>query len=152
MNKKEPIIRFANKSDIKEIVRLCALHADYEKSEYNSENKEQNLIQYLFSENPSSFCLVAELDNNIIGYSSYMKQFSTWDTDFYIYMDCLFLTEESRGYGIGEKMMNVIKLEAKKLNCSLIQWQTPNFNTRAIKFYNRIGGISKTKERYFLKV
>jgi GNAT superfamily N-acetyltransferase len=81
-----------------------------------------------------------------------MKQFSTWDTDFYIYMDCLFLTEESRGYGIGEKMMNVIKLEAKKLNCSLIQWQTPNFNTRAIKFYNRIGGISKTKERYFLKV
>ena len=67
-------------------------------------------------------------------------------------MDCLFLTEESRGYGIGEKMMNVIKLEAKKLNCSLIQWQTPNFNTRAIKFYNRIGRISKTKERYFLKV
>ena len=81
-----------------------------------------------------------------------MKQFSTWDANFYIYMDCLFLTEESRGYGIGEKMMNVIKEEAEKLNCNLIQWQTPDFNTRAIKFYDRIGGISKTKERYFLKV
>lgn len=152
MNKTEPLIRLAKKTEIKDIVRLCALHAEYEKAEYDSTEKEQNLIKYLFSENPSSFCLVVELDNKIIGYSSYMKQFSTWDADFYTYMDCLFLTEESRGYGIGEKMMNVIKMEAKKQNCKLIQWQTPNFNTRAIKFYDRIVGISKTKERYFLKV
>jgi len=152
MNKKEPIIRLARQTDLKDIIRLCALHAEYEKAEYNSEEKEQNLSKYLFSENPTVFCLVAEWENSIIGYSSYMKQFSTWDANFYIYMDCLFLTEESRGYGIGEKMMNVIKEEAEKLNCNLIQWQTPDFNTRAIKFYDRIGGISKTKERYFLKV
>ncbi|MEP5913610.1 MAG: GNAT family N-acetyltransferase, partial [Flavobacteriaceae bacterium] len=81
-----------------------------------------------------------------------MKQFSTWDSDFYIYMDCLFMTEESRGFGIGEKLINKIKLEGVKNQCTHIQWQTPDFNKRAIKFYNRIGAESKSKERFFLKV
>ncbi|MFT5917067.1 MAG: hypothetical protein ACI81T_003581, partial [Bacteroidia bacterium] len=45
-----------------------------------------------------------------------------------------------------------IQSEAKKLNCSLIQWQTPDFNTRAMKFYKRIGASSKSKERFFLEV
>jgi hypothetical protein len=44
------------------------------------------------------------------------------------------------------------RVEGGKLKCNHIQWQTPDFNKRAIKFYERIGGISKSKERYFLKV
>jgi GNAT superfamily N-acetyltransferase len=81
-----------------------------------------------------------------------MKQFSTWDSKCYIYMDCLFLTEKSRGFGLGEDLIERIKVEGKKLKCNHIQWQTPDFNKRAIKFYERIRGISKSKERYFLKV
>lgn len=81
-----------------------------------------------------------------------MKQFSTWDAAFYVYMDCLYLLDEWRGFGMGESLIEKIKEESKKLDCSLIQWQTPNFNTRAIKFYNRIGAYSKTKERFFLNV
>ena len=74
------------------------------------------------------------------------------DADFYIYMDCLFLTEKSRSLGLGEKLINRIKQECKRLQCNHIQWQTPDFNTRAMKFYNRIGAKSKTKQRYFLEV
>ncbi len=81
-----------------------------------------------------------------------MKQFSTWDAEHYIYMDCLFLNENWRGFSLGEKLVDIIKEEARKLGCSLIQWQTPDFNIRAIKFYNRIGATYKTKERFFLKL
>ena len=42
--------------------------------------------------------------------------------------------------------------EAQKLECVLIQWQTPDFNKRAMKFYNRIGAKSKNKERFFLTI
>ena len=38
------------------------------------------------------------------------------------------------------------------MRCSHIQWQTPEFNKRAIKFYDRIGAQSKSKMRYFLDV
>lgn len=147
-----PRIRFAQKKDLSDLVNLCKLHADFEKSEYNIEQKIELLDKHLFSNNPSIFCLVVEKANNLIGYATYMKQFSTWDASYYIYMDCLFMVKESRGFGIGEKLIDRIKKEAKELDCSLIQWQTPDFNKRAMKFYERIGGVSKTKERYFLKI
>ncbi|MBC8756884.1 GNAT family N-acetyltransferase [Kordia sp. YSTF-M3] len=149
---KEAKIRFIQKSDLKDLVHLCKLHADYEKSEYNTENKEQLLNGHLFSDRPSVFCLVVEYDNKLIGFATYMKQFSTWDAEFYIYMDCLFMMEQSRGFGIGESLVDRIKEEGAKNQCKQIQWQTPDFNVRAMKFYDRIGAASKTKERYFLEI
>lgn len=149
---KEVIIRFAQREDIKAITTLCQLHSAYEKAEYQSQGKEQSLTSHLFNENPSLYCLIAELDKEIVGYATYMKQFSTWDADFYTYMDCLFLMENSRGLGIGEKLIERIKVEAKRLGCKLIQWQTPDSNVKAQKFYYRIGAASKSKERFFLYI
>jgi hypothetical protein len=39
---------------------------------------------------------------------------------------------------------------AREKNCVNIQWQTPVFNKRAIKFYNRIGATGKDKVRFTL--
>ena len=148
----EPKIRFTQKKDLPDLVNLCQLHATFEKAEYDTERKKELLEKHLFSNNPNLFCLVVEKANSLIGYATYMKQFSTWDANYYIYMDCLFMTENSRGFGIGEKLIDRIKKEAKELGCVLIQWQTPDFNKRAIKFYNRIGAKSKNKERFFLTI
>ncbi len=148
----EPKIRFAQKKDLPDLVELCRLHAIFEKSEYDTKQKKELLDTHLFSNHPSLFCLVIEKDDCLIGYTTYMKQFSTWDASYYIYMDCLFLTEESRGFGIGEKLIDRIKQEALELDCLLIQWQTPDFNKRAMKFYKKIGAFSKSKERYFLTI
>lgn len=147
-----PQIRFIQKKDLEQLIHLCGLHAVFEKAEYNSELKEEQLYKHLFSDSPSLFALVVEKNDKLIGYATYMKQFSTWDAAYYIYMDCLFLNKESRGFGIGEKLMNRIKKEGQKLGCSHIQWQTPYFNERAIKFYHRIGAIGKSKERFFLNI
>ena len=67
-------------------------------------------------------------------------------------MDCLFMTEKARGLGLGEELVSRIKLEGSKLGCNHIQWQTPDFNTRAMKFYYRIGAKSKSKERFYLDI
>ena len=148
----EPKIRFVQKKDLLQLVNLCKLHADYEKADYDVQQKEELLNKHLFSDHPSLYCLVVEKEGRLIGYTAYMKQFSTWDATNYIYMDCLFMTEESRGFGIGEKIMDKIKEEAQKLGCAMIQWQTPEFNKRAIKFYKRIGAVGKPKERFFINV
>lgn len=150
--KKDALIRLAEPKDLPEIVELCRQHALFERAEYDKSGKHELLKEHLFSDHPSLSCIVAQLDNSIVGYATFMKQFSTWDADFYLYMDCLFLTEDARGYGIGERLMNRIKEEARKLGCNMIQWQTPEFNERAMKFYRRIGAHSKTKERFFLEL
>lgn len=150
--KEAPKIRFVKASDLDYVIQLCKQHAIYERSDYNVTHKREQLSKHLFSKTPSMFCLVIEHSGNIIGYATYMKQFSTWDAGFYIYMDCLYLTEKARGFGLGRKLMNRIKQEASKLQYNQIQWQTPDFNLRAITFYNRIGAKSKTKKRYCLKI
>ncbi len=77
-----------------------------------------------------------------------LKQFSTWDARYYYYMDCLYLKAKVRGQGYGKKIMDELKKIANK-NRSHLQWQTHVFNEGAIKFYESIGALHKTKERFF---
>lgn len=146
------MIRFATKEDIDEILTLCKEHAEFEESHYTAEGKKEALLKALFSDSPLLYCLVAEHEGKIYGYATFMKQFSTWDAAHYVYLDCLYLREEARGLRTGEKLMEEIKKESLKLGCELMQWQTPDFNTRALKFYNRMEAYSKTKERFFLRI
>ncbi|MFD0862006.1 GNAT family N-acetyltransferase [Sungkyunkwania multivorans] len=147
-----PTIRFATKEDILQIVELCEAHADYEKAVYDAEGKVQLLGKALFGPSPKFFCLVADKEGTLVGYATYMKQFSTWDAAAYVYMDCLYLKEYVRGLGIGAKFIDRIRDEGKKIGCDTMQWQTPTFNVRAINFYERLGAHSKTKERFFLDI
>ncbi|CAM1353446.1 MULTISPECIES: GNAT family N-acetyltransferase [Tenacibaculum] len=141
-------IRFIQKKDVKELLELCKLHAIYEKSDFNSKGKEKLFLECFFKKPLTVNCLVAEDKDEIVGYSTFMKQFSTWDAEFYMYLDCLFLMEKIRGKGVGVKMMNKIKMHAKSENCTSIQWQTPSFNKEAIQFYQKVGAKYKTKERF----
>ncbi|WP_281540653.1 GNAT family N-acetyltransferase [Maribacter aestuarii] len=145
-------IRFAEPKDTEDIISLCLEHADYEQSEYSKEGKKEPLKDALFGTNKKLECIVGESNNEIIAYATYMKQYATWDVEEYIYMDCLFVKEFARGLRIGERLINKIKEEGRAKGIKLIQWQTPDFNTRAIKFYRRIGATSKSKERFFLKI
>ncbi len=147
-----PIIRFANEEDINQLIDLCEAHAHFEQCDYDRTNKVEKLSLDLFSSNPRLFCLVVEKDGVLIGYAAYIKQYSTWDANEYIYMDCLFMDASARGLGLGEQLVRRIQEEGKKLGCNLVQWQTPTFNVRAIKFYNRLGATSKDKERFFLEI
>lgn len=145
-------IRFAQKKDLPQIVALCKEHAEYEKEKYDQKNKSKLLSNSIFGQIPVLNCLVVENDNIIVGYATFTKQFSTWDADFYIYLDCLFLKKQTRGKGLGKLIMEKVKEYGKTQGCNLVQWQTPDFNKRAIEFYNKIGGKSKSKERFYLNI
>lgn len=146
------MIRFIKASEIDSLIDLCEKHARYEKSTYDKQGKQADLEKALFNQSPAVFCLVAVEQEEIVGYATYMLQFSTWDAKHYTYLDCLFLLEEARGKGIGQKLMQAVKTESLKLNSGLIQWQTPDFNVDAIRFYKRLGAASKTKERFFWEI
>ena len=75
------ILRFAQKKDLQKIIHLCELHATFEQADYNPKQKKEQLSNYLFSDIPSLYCLVVEKDAELIGYATYMKQFSTWDAN-----------------------------------------------------------------------
>lgn len=133
-----------------QLIELCQAHAAYEECEYNSLGKSLRLGVLLFCDEPPLKCIVVETDEELIGYATFMKQFSTWDAAYYVYMDCLYLKESARGMGIGKELMDQVVEYAEKEFCKQVQWHTPTFNTRAIKFYRNYGAYSKEKERFFL--
>jgi GNAT superfamily N-acetyltransferase len=146
------LIRKCTQNDVENLVLLCKNHADYEKASYYPEGKAALLKQILFVKNPKLFCLIVELDNKIVGYATYTFDCSTWDAAPFLYMDCLYLEPECRGFNIGEVIIKQLLNIAKKHNCVNVQWQTPNFNDRAIKFYKRVGASDKEKVRFFMTV
>ena len=144
-------IRIAEKRDFEAIKKLVKAHAIFEKAGALTNTNLNRLNHYIFNTDVLE-CLVVELNNEIVGYATFMKQFSTWDATSYLYLDCLYLNEKTRGKGIGTQIMNKIKTYSKSIGCSEIQWQTPNFNKKAIDFYKKLGADSKTKERFNWKV
>lgn len=142
-------IRCIQKQDLPVLLAFCKAHADLEQSFFDSGSKLERWSQYLFDPALDIHCWMLEFDGQLIGYATFMRQFSTWDADFYLYLDCLYLADNFRSQGFGVLVMQAIKDYAQTKNYPTIQWQTPSFNHRAIAFYKRLGAASKSKERFF---
>jgi len=145
-------IRPARYDDLEQLVVLCAKHADFEACEYSSAGKKEALEEALFSTFGDLKALVVTKGQKLIGYTTFIRQFSTWDATFYLYMDCLYLDEAYRNMGIGKELLEEVRKEAIALGCKEVQWQTPIDNEKAISFYKREGAFVKEKARCFLNI
>lgn len=144
-------IREAVPADIDQIIELICEHMEYEGATIDKMMDGKALSFHLFSAK-TIICLVVEHESEIVGYATFMQQFSTWEAGFYLYLDCLYMKDTARGRGTGKQMMQVIIDIAKAMKCLEIQWQTPFFNKQAIGFYRHLGAISQNKERFFFHV
>ena len=143
-------IRAAERQDLDQLVSLCQAHAHYEGHDYDPTGKKRALDYALFSTSAELKAQVVAAKNDLIGYTTFLKQYSTWDGCHYLYMDCLFLKDAYRGLGIGRELLQKVKKEAHTLGCAQVQWQTPVANEKAIKFYRRGGAVTLHKVRCYL--
>jgi len=141
-------IRTAARADLDAIVRLCGEHAAYERSTLDPEAVRRSLPHYLFGATPRARCLIIESDGALAGYATHSREFSTWRAAEYLHMDCLYIREPFRNAGLGTQLMEKIADDARSLGCDSIEWQTPSWNTDAIRFYDRVGAIGALKMRY----
>ena len=72
MPKLKYTLRFAIPQDIDEIIKMCQEHANYEKTVYYPEGKAKQLGQHLFHRSPNLYCTIAEGEQGILAYSTYM--------------------------------------------------------------------------------
>lgn len=143
-------IRSCIPSDLEKLMVLIEKHTTFEKAAFTKEGKQERLKLALFGEHAPLNCIVAEVGGHVIGYATYTFDYSTWDAGRFIYLDCLYLEDDYRSYGIGQVLMEKVKAAGEARGCVNMQWQTPDFNERAIKFYKRIGGLGKNKVRFTL--
>jgi len=144
------IVRPVRRNDLEALVRLCADHAVFERSEYDPAGAAERLAGLLFGPEPRLHCLVAERDGRPVGYASWSIEVSTWEASLHAHMDGLYLDEDVRGAGVGRRLMARLTRDARAAGCREVQWQTPAFNARAMDFYERLGPSREEKVRYTL--
>ena len=100
------IIRKANSSDVKDILRLLIELAVYEKDPDAVKISEKDLLDDGFGDNPRYECFIAEYNTEIVGLAFYTPRYSTWDGKT-LHLEDLVVTEKMRGKGIGLSLIHI---------------------------------------------
>ncbi|CAN3985655.1 N-acetyltransferase family protein [Kitasatospora purpeofusca] len=143
-------VRPAAPADLPAIARLCAAHAAFEGAGPVPADLASRLERALFGPNPRAWCLVVDRGGELLGYASWSREFSTWQGADHVHLDCLFVAEPHRREGWGRALLDAVKDAAEAQGAAEVQWQTPDWNTDAIRFYHRAGALGRPKVRFSL--
>ena len=139
-------IRWANASDVGEIVRLIKALAEFENEPASSVKvTEADLLRDGFGDPgdgagnfiPRFECLIAEHDGKAVGICLFFHNYSTWEGRAGLYIEDLFVEDHVRGLGLGRALMAAVARTALERNCARLDLSVLDWNpTRA--FYDQI--------------
>jgi ribosomal protein S18 acetylase RimI-like enzyme len=142
-------VRRVRETDLAAFVDLCTEHAVFERADYTPAGKLEALREAFRGDLLLGW--VAEATGSLIGYATASIDFSTWRAAKFMHLDCLFIRESARGRGVGCRLFRAVLEEAQRREISELQWQTPEWNLEADKFYRRFGPVVTRKLRYTLQ-
>jgi len=131
-------VREALKKDMPQVLELIKELAIFEKEPDAVEVTVQDLEREGFGNNPLFTCFVAELDEEIVGTALVYFRFSTWKGRT-LHLEDLIVKEEKRGKGIGEALYKQVMQFAYNRGLKRVAWDVLDWNTGAIRFYERSG-------------
>lgn len=141
-------VRKADISDIKMIQKLIKNLAEYEKRPQDMTATEETLRYWIF-EKKIATVLIAQYDEEIIGYAIYYPVFGSFAGEAGVHLEDFLLKEEYRHRGLGKKFFSRIKEYVKEDGYSKIEWSCLEWNTPSIGFYNSIGATQEQGRKYF---
>ena len=143
-------IRQATPDDAPSLVELILQLAEYEHLLHEAHPDVASLQKHLASEmNPRCEALVAIDDetNQIVGMALYFFSYSTFLTQWGVFLEDLFVKPAYRGTGIGFALLKQLAGIALDRGCKRLDWNVLEWNELAISFYNRIGATMMTDWR-----
>ena len=141
---KTTTIRKGVKGDLPDVLRLIKELAEYEKALDCVKITLEELEDDGFGDHPWYWFLVAERDNKIIGMSFYFIRYSTWNGK-YLYLEDFVIDKEYRQQGIGSLLFEATIQICKDENLNGMTWQVLDWNSPAIKFYEKYNADISTE-------
>ena len=141
---KTTTIRKGVKGDLPDVLRLIKELAEYEKALDCVKITLEELEDDGFGDHPWYWFLVAERDNKIIGMSFYFIRYSTWNGK-YLYLEDFVINKEYRQQGIGSLLFEATIQICKDENLNGMTWQVLDWNSPAIKFYEKYNADISTE-------
>ncbi len=131
------MIREIKLKDKEQWGKLYKSYAKFYEVEMN-EKILQTVWNWLHDKNHEVEGLVYEVDGNIAGLAHYRRMPSPLRGQYIGFLDDLFVDPDHRGKGIGEKILNELKIISKSKGWNLTRWITRDDNVRAKSLYDRL--------------
>jgi GNAT superfamily N-acetyltransferase len=132
-------VRPAGPDDVIPLLGLIDALADYEKLPRPTDAARQRLVRDAFGDRRRFETFLAELDAAVVGYAIIFETYSTFLALPTLYLEDLFVRPDARGQGVGKALFEHCRAEAHRRGCGRMEWAVLNWNTPAIKFYERYG-------------
>jgi GNAT superfamily N-acetyltransferase len=133
------LIRLGTRADVPVIAELIRGLAHYERLEHEVVMTEEQLDRTLFGPRPYAETLIAEDGEDAVGFALFFHNYSTFLARPGIYLEDLFVRESQRGKGVGRMLLQRLAAIAVERDCGRLEWAVLDWNTDAIKFYERLG-------------
>jgi ribosomal protein S18 acetylase RimI-like enzyme len=142
-------IRKSTPGEVPAIVRLMRDFAEYENLANYCEITEERLFEVMFGDDAFVEGLVAFHSEEPIAYAMFYPYFASFRGQCGYYLEDIFIAEDFRRNGLGEAMVRIIAKLAKQRGFERIDFQVLEWNTPAVKFYEKLGAIRDDSERHF---
>jgi GNAT superfamily N-acetyltransferase len=129
-------IRPALREDLPRIWELILELADYEKLLHKVDG---SLVQLERDFEQAFQSTVAVDGDEIIGYTLWFTNYSTFRTKPGIYLEDLYVSPSHRGKGIGKALLHDLFQRAEAKNYGRVEWSVLDWNQTAIGFYRSQG-------------
>lgn len=132
------VIRKAEPRDVPRMLELVKELAVFERAPQEVTVTEEHMRAAGFGDDPVWVGWVAQRDGVIQGMAVCYERYSTWKGRR-LYLEDIIVTEQARGQGLGEKLFVECVRYAVENDYSGMLWQVLDWNTDAIRFYDRFG-------------
>lgn len=141
------MIRRATRKDSNGFLKLLVDLANFEHLEPPSSEAKKRILKDVFSKKINLF--IASQDGIAIGYALYFYTYSSFLARPTLYLEDIFVAQDSRKRGIGTQLFLKCAREAMKQGCGRMEWSVLKWNRNAIRFYETLGARRLKEWHYY---
>lgn len=139
--------KIASEHDLAELLPLVRAYHEFEQFSITEVAREESVRRLVTDESLGRVWLVYT-DTKIVGYIALCVGFSIEFTGLDAFVDEFYIIPEYRGRGIGSEVLELIKVEAKKIGIRALHLEVARTNTKAKELYSKAN--FKVREKYVL--
>ncbi len=138
-------LRFAGADDATQICRLIRALARYERLAHESDPDPHALSEHLKGDGKPGLeaILAINEEDRVVGFALFFSNYSTFLTQWGLYLEDLFVEPDYRGAGIGFALLRTVAELAAERGCGRLDWAVLAWNAPAIDFYRQLGAEMK---------
>jgi GNAT superfamily N-acetyltransferase len=116
---------------------LWRAYLDFYRAQWSDEVAEATFMR-IFDPLEPVHALVAERGGELIGFTHYLFQRSTWLMNSQCYLQDLYVGEATRGGGVGRALIAAVVAAAKEEGAARVFWNTHETNAVARRLYDKV--------------